>query len=153
MLAGITGKSKFQRLHAGHSKTPKNINRKSRERAFTLIEMLIAVCIMGALAAIAIPMYTKYVAKARQADAKTQLIAIQQGQEIYKLQHGAYAAHEERAGISGWMDTVGRYSFSITAADGGAFTAVASGDIDGDGTPDVWTINQEGRLVNGPSDL
>jgi prepilin-type N-terminal cleavage/methylation domain-containing protein len=123
------------------------------ERAFTLVEMLIVLVIMGILAAISIPAYSKHVSKAKQSDAKSQLVAIQQGQEIYKFQNGKYATHAQRANISGWRETVGPYTFSITAQTDSTFAAQAAGNIDSDATIDTWTINQDGTLTNTVNDV
>lgn len=52
-----------------------------RTRGFTLIEVMIAVAIIGVLAGIAIPNYTEHVARGRRASAQTQLLAAQQWME------------------------------------------------------------------------
>lgn len=125
--------------------------REQTKHGFTLIELLIALVIIGITAAIAIPAYTRYTAQARQQDAKTQLTAIRQAQEIYKLQFNTYTS--TTTNLSGWQNTVGRYSFSITAADATTFSASATGNIDSDSTQDVWTINQDGTLTNTTNDV
>jgi type IV pilus assembly protein PilE len=122
-----------------------------RKNGFTLIEMLITIAVMGTLAMIALPQYSSYVAKSRQADAQAQLMAIRQAQEIYKLQYQSYTT--VTANLSGWQDTVGKYTFAITAADATTFSASATGNIDSDATLDVWTIDQDGNLVNTSNDV
>ena len=122
-----------------------------RKSGFTLIEMLITIAVMGAIVMIALPQYSKYVAKSRQQDAKAQLMAVQQAQEIYKLQYGTYTT--VTANLSGWKATSGRYTFAVTAAAATTFNASATGNIDGDATDDVWTINQDGSLLNTSNDV
>ena len=61
------------------------------KRGFTLIELLIVIVIMGILAAIAIPMYTNYMVRARRADAKTCLEQLRAGQEMRRAERGSYS--------------------------------------------------------------
>lgn len=120
-------------------------------RAFTLTELLIAMAIMAILALIAMPGYSRYVAKSRQQDARSQLMAIRQAQEIYKLQYGSYTANT--ALLSGWLGTLNRYTFCVTGADATTFTARATGNIDGDATNDVWQMDQSGTMTNTTDDV
>lgn len=56
------------------------VPRKASARAlgFTLIELMIALAIVGVLAAVALPSYSSYIARARRADARTQLVQVAQ---------------------------------------------------------------------------
>lgn len=122
-----------------------------KKDGFTLIELLITIAVMGIIVMIALPQYSKYVAKSRQQDAKAQLMAVRQAQEIYKVQYGTYTT--ATANLSGWKGTSGKYTFAVTAATATTFSASATGNIDGDATDDVWTIDQDGNLLNTTNDV
>lgn len=60
----------------------------NKSHGFTLIEVLIAIAIIGILAAIAIPSYLQYVIKANRVDAQTTLVDIASKIQRYKISHG-----------------------------------------------------------------
>jgi prepilin-type N-terminal cleavage/methylation domain-containing protein len=119
----------------------------SHRHGFTLIELLVALAIVAILAAVAIPAYSGYVARGRQAEAQRELVAISQLEETFRFQNGTYTLDKDQIKALGWNEPAGFYAYTITAATATTFTAQAAGNIDGDATVDVWTIDQDGALI------
>lgn len=65
--------------------------RTVRRAAFTLIELMVVVTIVGILAAVAIPSFKRYIYRARAAEGTAMLQEIRARQETYRLDNGRYA--------------------------------------------------------------
>ena len=62
----------------------------NRSQGFSLIELMIAVVIVGILAAVAIPMYSDYVTRSRRADGQATLMQVAQELERCYTQFSKY---------------------------------------------------------------
>ena len=68
------------------------MNHKSRtsQGGFSLVELMVVVAIIGVLASIAVPAVNKYIAKARQSEAKTSLSSLYTSEKAFYAEYTAY---------------------------------------------------------------
>jgi type IV pilus assembly protein PilA len=64
-------------------------NKKS-QAGFSLVELMVVVAIIGVLASIAVPSINKYLAKARQTEAKTSLSSLYTSEKAFFAEYTAY---------------------------------------------------------------
>ena len=93
-------------------------SRKGQE-GFTLVELMVVVAIIGILAAIAIPNYQKYQAKARQSEGKIALSAIYSAQVGYATENSTYTACLTKVGYDGGAGGGKRYYATGFGSTGG----------------------------------
>ena len=74
--------------------------RKSSKPGFTLIEVLVVVIIVAVLAAVAVPQYQKAVLKSRFSTLLPIAKSVWQGNELYYLENGKYAANVDELDVS-----------------------------------------------------
>lgn len=91
-------------LHLNRSRHPfrkEYTARRKGEAGFTLLELLVVILILGLLSAIAVPSLLAQVTKAREAEAKTYVAAINRGQQAYYLEKSTFGDLESLSlGIS-----------------------------------------------------
>lgn len=124
------------------------------KKAFTLIEVMVVVIIIGILSALAMPSFNKSMNKAREKEARTILELIYNAEKVYRLDKKKYvsaidASASAWADLSGYIDnpndSADYYNYKVTPVDNIAvpqtFTATATQKSD---ATKIITINQSG---------
>jgi type IV pilus assembly protein PilE len=98
--------------------------RKTTVTGFTLIELMIALVVVGILAAIALPNYMESVRKGRRADAIAALQRVAQAQERWRANNTTYSANV--ADLGGATSPDRHYTIAVTGATATGYTATAT---------------------------
>lgn len=92
-----------------------HLNKKKQEEGFTLIELLVVIIIIGILAAIALPSLLGQVAKAKQAEAKNNIGALNRAQQAYYLEWQCFTTSLTDLGV-GIKTLSENYSYVLLAS-------------------------------------
>ena len=126
----------------------------ARTSGFSLMELLVAVGIVGIITAVAVPSYKTYVQKSNRAGAQSHLMDIAQAQQQYVVDNRAYASTlTELNGMTTPADVDKYYTITIDVAAGPppTFTVAATPKAGTTQASDVTlTINQANTKT--PSD-
>jgi type IV pilus assembly protein PilE len=127
------------------------------ERGFTLIELMIAVAIIGILAGIAYPAYTNHVDRSRRSEGISMLLIVASQQERYYTQNNRYATPAELGadGVGNLQSESGYYN--VTTAywldDTSTYILTASANTWVDAQCEDFTLWSNGvRGVTGDGD-
>jgi type IV pilus assembly protein PilE len=90
-------------------------------KGMTLIELMIAVAIIGIIASIAIPSYQTQILAARRGDGITQLLQLQMQQESYRLENNSYAISAQLG-----LPVSDYYTFTSSGVSATAYTLTAT---------------------------
>ncbi|ENS6636778.1 pilin, partial [Neisseria gonorrhoeae] len=97
------------------------------QKGFTLIELMIVIAIVGILAAVALPAYQDYTARAQVSEA----ILLAEGQKSavteYYLNNGKWPANNTSAGVASASDIKGKYVKEVEV-ENGVVTATMKSD-------------------------
>ncbi|ENY0113751.1 pilin, partial [Neisseria gonorrhoeae] len=119
------------------------------QKGFTLIELMIVIAIVGILAAVALPAYQDYTARAQVSEA----ILLAEGQKSavteYYLNHGIWPKDNTSAGVASPGEIKGKYVQSVTVANG-----VVTAEMKPDGVNkeikgkklSLWVKRQDGSV-------
>lgn len=77
-----------------------NINRMSKDRGFTIVELLIVIVVIGVLAAITIVAYNGITNRAKDANNKTDAVALAKVAEAVNADTGAYPTGTDAATLT-----------------------------------------------------
>ncbi|HGH0237849.1 TPA: pilin, partial [Neisseria meningitidis] len=99
------------------------------QKGFTLIELMIVIAIVGILAAVALPAYQDYTARAQVSEA----ILLAEGQKSavteYYLNHGIWPGNNSDAGVASSTDIKGKYVQSVEVKNGVVTATMASSGV------------------------
>ncbi|MBH6347658.1 pilin [Neisseria meningitidis] len=119
------------------------------QKGFTLIELMIVIAIVGILAAVALPAYQDYTARAQVSEA----ILLAEGQKSavteYYLNHGIWPGDNTSAGVASSSTIKGKYVQSVTVANGVITAQMASSNVNNeikDKKLSLWAKRQDGSV-------
>lgn len=123
---------------------------KSASQGFTLIELMIVVAIVSILAALAIPAYQDYVARAQTSEGLALASAGKVAMSTYYGDHGRYPANNAEAGMASPSSIYGENVRSVYVDNTGTititFSSSASGKISGQ-TMTIQATDHSGSLT------
>ncbi|MGN9579815.1 pilin [Neisseria meningitidis] len=119
------------------------------QKGFTLIELMIVIAIVGILAAVALPAYQDYTARAQVSEA----ILLVEGQKSavteYYLNHGIWPANNSSAGVATSADIKGKYVQSVEVNNGVITATMASSNVNNEikgKKLSLWAKRQDGSV-------
>jgi type IV pilus assembly protein PilE len=125
------------------------------KRGFTLLELLVAMAIVGILAALAWPGYGAIIQRAQRNDARLALLAIQHAEESHYQRFNAYTDALTLPGASGGLGLAarsasGNYALQVSTSDDGQhYSAMAQvlpqGRQSADHSCDMFLIDEIGQ--------
>ncbi|EMT1331856.1 pilin, partial [Neisseria gonorrhoeae] len=119
------------------------------QKGFTLIELMIVIAIVGILAAVALPAYQDYTARAQVSEA----ILLAEGQKSavteYYLNHGEWPENNTSAGVASSDKIKGKYVQKVEVAKGVVTAQMASSNVNKEiqgKKLSLWARRQDGSV-------
>ncbi|HGG7561880.1 TPA: pilin [Neisseria meningitidis] len=119
------------------------------QKGFTLIELMIVIAIVGILAAVALPAYQDYTARAQVSEA----ILLAEGQKSavteYYLNHGIWPKNNTSAGVASSTDIKGKYVKEVEVKNGVVTATMLSSGVNNEikgKKLSLWAKRQNGSV-------
>ncbi|HEZ2984768.1 TPA: pilin [Neisseria meningitidis] len=119
------------------------------QKGFTLIELMIVIAIVGILAAVALPAYQDYTARAQVSEA----ILLAEGQKSavteYYLNHGIWPGDNNSAGVATSSDIKGKYVEKVEVKNGVVTAEMKSSGVNKEiqgKKLSLWAKRQDGSV-------
>ncbi|MBH6591489.1 pilin [Neisseria meningitidis] len=119
------------------------------QKGFTLIELMIVIAIVGILAAVALPAYQDYTARAQVSEA----ILLAEGQKSavteYYLNHGEWPANNSSAGVASSSKIKGKYVKEVEVKNGVVTATMLSSGVNNEikgKKLSLWAKRQDGSV-------
>ncbi|HFA4751499.1 TPA: pilin [Neisseria gonorrhoeae] len=119
------------------------------QKGFTLIELMIVIAIVGILAAVALPAYQDYTARAQVSEA----ILLAEGQKSavteYYLNHGEWPKNNDSAGVASASKIIGKYVKEVEVNNGVVTATMKSDGVNNEiqgKKLSLWARRQDGSV-------
>ncbi|HFC6317037.1 TPA: pilin [Neisseria meningitidis] len=119
------------------------------QKGFTLIELMIVIAIVGILAAVALPAYQDYTARAQVSEA----ILLAEGQKSavteYYLNHGKWPKNNTSAGVASSSEIKGKYVEKVEVKNGVVTATMLSSGVNKEiqgRKLSLWAKRQDGSV-------
>lgn len=119
---------------------------------FTLLELMIAVAVIGILSAIAYPLFTKHVQKGHRSSAQTSLMELAARQTSWRSTRTSYGDMSDITGLSPSIPDPSNsyYSFSVTATT--TTFLLTAAPLGGQVADSCGTLTMSQNLIGTPSE-